>query len=53
MILDFEMMKRVVKRDGNVDRGDEGESNWIIHSVGHLWSWAISGQSLPTRNWYS
>ena len=47
MILDFEVMRRDVKREGNVDRGDEGGSNWMIHAVGHLWSWAISGQSLP------
>ena len=47
MILDFEVMRRDVKREGNVNRGDEEGSNWMIHAVGHLWSWAISGQSLP------
>ena len=47
MILDFEVMRRNVKREGNVDRGDEGGSNGMIHAVGHLWSWAICGQSLP------
>ena len=48
MILDFEVMRRDVKREGNVDRGDEGGSNCMIHAVGHLWSWVICGQSLPT-----
>ena len=50
MILDFEVMRRDVKREGNVNRGDEEGSNWMIHAVGHLWSWAIYGQSLPNLN---
>ena len=50
MILDFEVMRRDVKREGNVNRGDEEGSNWMIHAVGHLWSWSISGQSLPNTS---
>ena len=47
MILELEVMGRDVERGGREDRGVEGGSLWMIHSLGHVWVWAIYGYALP------
>ena len=49
MILELEVMGRDVERGGREDRGVEGGSLWMIHSLGHVWVWAIYGYALPTQ----
>ena len=50
VILELEVMGRDVERGGREDRGVEGRSLWMIHSLGHVWVWAIYGYALPTSS---